>query len=193
MKSVLAFVIALVVGVGLGIVIDRTVLNGSGDEFSAVTIEEKIKEVSELSVLEMDYTAQEDWKGEAKKVFGKEIPLTSKSMQLIFSGIVKAGPNLEEMNIEAGENDISVTLPHSDILSHEIDEDSIQIQYVKNGVFNRVTPKNMNEVRKKAKETKEKEIRDSDFLKQADDKSVEQIKSFLETAYPDATVTVSVK
>ena len=193
MKNVLACLIALVVGVGLGIVVDRTVLSGSGDKYDSVTIEEEIKEISELSVLELDYTAQEDWKGEAKKIFGKNIPLTSKSMQLIFSGIVKAGPDLEKMEINAGEGNISVTIPHSDILSHEIDEDSIKIQYIKNGAFNKVTPQNMNEVRKKAKETKEKEIRDGDFLKQADDKGVEQIKAYLTTAYPDATVNVTIK
>ena len=193
MKNVLACLIALVVGVGLGIVVDRTILKGSGDEYNSVTLEEEIKEISELSVLELDYTDQEDWKGEAKKIFGKDIPFTDKSMQLIFSGVVKAGPDLEKMEINADKGNISVAIPHSDILSHEIDENSIKIQYVNNGVFNRITPQNMNEVRKKAKETKEKKIRDGDFLKQADDKAVERIRSYLETAYPDATVSVNIK
>ena len=193
MKNVLACIIALIVGVGIGIVVDRTVLSKSGSEYSSVTIEEQISEISELAVLEIEYTDQEDWKGEAKKVFGKEVPFTSKSMQLIFSGKVKAGPDLENMKVDASEGSISVAIPHSDILSHEIDEESIRIQYINNGVFNRVTPQNMNDVRKKAKETKEKQIRKGNFLKEADDKSVEQIKSFLRTAYPDAEVTVTIK
>ena len=193
MKNVLACIIALIVGVGIGIVVDRTVLSKSGSEYSSVTIEEHIREISELAVLEIEYTDQEDWKGEAKKVFGKEVPFTSKSMQLIFSGKVKAGPDLENMKVDASEGSISVAIPHSDILSHEIDEESIRIQYINNGVFNRVTPQNMNDVRKKAKETKEKQIRKGNFLKEADDKSVEQIKSFLRTAYPDAEVTVTIK
>ena len=193
MKSVLACIIALVVGIGAGIVIDRTVLSGTGVEYSVVTIENQIKDASELSVLEMDYTDQIEWKGEAKKIFGKNIPLTSKSMQLIFSGIVKAGPNLEKMKVDTDGTNITVTIPRSDILSHEIDEESIKLQYVKNGIFNTVTPQNMNEVRKEAKAKKDKEIRDSDFLDRADEAAIEKLADYLKMAYPDAEVNVKVR
>jgi predicted transcriptional regulator YheO len=87
---------------------------------------------------------------------------------------------------------INVVLPHSEILSHEIDEGSIMLVSVKNGIFNRVTPDNMNEVRKKAKESKEKRILESDFLEQADKKAVNQVETFLKSAYADAEVNVKV-
>lgn len=191
MKQAITIIVVFLLGIGVGIGVDKFVLSDSGEKYTAVTIEESIKEISDLSVLELDYTEQENWDGGSKKFLGKNVPFTAKSMQLIFSGKVKAGPNLENMKVEAEGNNISVTLPHSEILSHEIDENSIQLLSVKDGVFNRVTPDNNNEVRKQAKEAKEKKILESDFLEQADEKAVAQIEGFLKTAYPDAKVSVA--
>ena len=189
MKQAITIIVVFVLGVSVGIGIDKQLLTKQ-ETYTAVSIEENIKEISELSVLGLDYTEQENWDGEAKTFLGKNIPFTSKSMLLLYSGVVKAGPNLDKMQVASEGNFISVTLPHSDILSHEIDEDSIQVLSIKNGLFNRVTPENMNEIRKTAKEGKEKQIRESDFLSQADKRAVEQIRQFLQTAYPDADVKV---
>ncbi|MBR2674041.1 MAG: DUF4230 domain-containing protein [Mogibacterium sp.] len=192
MKQLITIIVVFALGVGVGIGVDRYVLTEK-ETYTAATIEANIKDISELAVLEMSYTEQENWDGEAKKLLGRDIPFTSKSMQLLYSGVVKAGPNLDNLKVETDGSSISVLLPRSDLISHEIDEDSIKILSIKNGIFNTVTPDNMNEVRKTAKEGKEKMIRESDFLNQADGKAVEKIKQFLQAAYPNAEIKVEVK
>ena len=190
MKQAITIIVVFALGVGIGIGVDRFVLQETGEKYTAVTIEDSVKEISELAVLENDYTDQENWDGEAKQILGKDIPFTSKSVQLVYSGKVKAGPDMNKVKAAVDGKNISVVLPPSEILSHEIDEDSIMLVSVKNGIFNRVTPENMNEVRKKAKESKEARILESDFLDQADEKAVNQVETFLKTAYPSAEVSV---
>ena len=192
---VLAVILALALGIGGGIALDRFVLENGEEEYNTVTIEDKVTEIAEMAALKESYTAQQEYKGEAKQIFGKDIPFTSKEMQLIFSGEIKAGPNMEKANIKVDpdKETITVILPHSEILSHEIDEDSIQLQGIKNGLFNRVTPENTNEVRKTGKEGKEKEVLKTDFLEQADQKAVSQLTTFLQAAYPKATIKVEFK
>ena len=75
----------------------------------------------------------------------------------------------------------------------EIDEDSIQIIYVKNGIFNSVTPENTNDLRKQTKKAKEKSILESDMLDQADENAISQITTLLNSVYPDLDVEVVVK
>lgn len=191
MKQAITIIVVFLLGIGVGIGADRFLLQNSGEKYSAVTIENSIKDISELAVLELDYTEQENWDGEAKQIFGKDIPFTDKSVQLIYSGKVKAGPDLNKMKVDVSGKKIAVVLPHSEILSHEIDENSIILQSVKNGIFNRVTPDNMNEVRKQAKESKEARILESDFLTQADTRAISQTENFLKAAYPDAEISVT--
>ena len=116
-------------------------------------------------------------------------------MKIQYSGVVKMGPNMENMKLKLDNaaKKLTVRIPHSEILSHEIDEDSIQIIYIKNGVFNSVTPENTNQLRKDTKAKKEKSIKESGSLEQADQKAVEQITTFLNTVYPDLEVEVKVK
>ena len=86
---------------------------------------------------------------------------------------------------------INVLLPHSKILSHEIDEDSIVLEVEKNGIFNRIKPDNVNEVRKTGKANKEKKVLETDFLIEVDKKASDQVYTFLSAAYPQATINVA--
>ena len=192
MKQAITIIVVFLLGIGVGIGVDKYVLKDGGEKYTAVTIEDSVKDIAELAVLENDYTDQENWDGEAKQILGKDIPFTSKSVQLVYSGVIKAGPDMNKVKADVNGKTINVVLPHSKILSHEINEDSIVLVNVKNGIFNRVTPDNMNEVRKKAKESKEKRILESDFLDQADEKAVNQVETFLKSAYADAEVNVKV-
>lgn len=197
MKKALAILIviilALAAGFAGGIYYAK---NYSKDKLTQGEVEETVLGISELATLEQDYTENWNYEGDAKKLFGHDVPFTKKSMQIQYSGVAKMGPNLDK-NMKIVLNDasdtVTVTIPHSEILSNEVDEESIKIVTIKNGLFNFVTPEDTNYVRKEAKKDKTKRIEDSDLLDKADDYAVEQITSFLNSVYPDVTVKVEVK
>lgn len=195
MKRVLSVIFAFIIGVGAGIAVDHFYLGSLGEQFNVVTLQEQVKEVAELATEQETYTVMETYEGDAKQLLGVDIPFTSKEMQLTFNGTIKAGINADKIRIDANDTlgTIDVKLPHSEILSHEIDEDSIQIVAIKNGLFNRVTPENTNEIRKTGKEKKEKEILGTDFLAKADEQAVMEIETLIKAAYPEAKVNVSVE
>ena len=195
MKKALAILIVINIALIAGFAGGVYYAGLDGNHYETTAIEEKILEISELATLEFDYTDDGDFSGDAKKLFGHDVPFTKKAMKIRYSGTVKMGPNLENMKLDLDDdaNKLTVTIPHSEILSHEIDEDSIEIVYIKNGVFNSVTPENTNQLRKDTKEKKEKSILKSDSLDQADQKAVEQITTFLNSVYPDLEVEVKVK
>ena len=193
MKKALAILITVIIALVVGFAGGVYYSSNYGEKYNEKDIEQKIVELSELATLQCEYTDEGSFKGDAKKVLGYDIPFTKKAMKIQYSGTVKMGPDLQdEMKVELDQqaNRVTVTIPHSEILSHEVDEDSIQIIYVKNGIFNAVTPENTNKLRKEMKETKEKSLRDSDYLEQADENAVTQITKLLNSVYPNLDVDV---
>lgn len=193
MKKFLAILITIIISLVVGFAGGVYYASNHGDHYTAEDIEEKVVEISELATLQFDYTEEGTYKGDAKKVLGHDIPFTKKSMQIQYSGTVKMGPALQDrmkVDLDQAAKKVTITIPHSEILSHEVNEDSIKIIYVKNGIFNSVTPENTNQLRKDMKAEKEKSIKSGDYLKEADENAVKQITQFLNTVYPDLDATV---
>lgn len=155
-------------------------------------MEEQLSEISQLATLEYRYKADAKYDGGARQAFGWDIPLTSKSMLVYYEGIVKVGPDLADIDVDLNQaaNKLTITLSHSKILSHEIDQDTWEVLDVDNGLFNRVTPEDNSEFVKAQKSKMEKEIAESDLLAQADEKAVNQIEQFVKVAYPQLAAQV---
>ena len=197
MKKIIAIVVVLFVvfaaGFDAGLYYERY---HSEEHYDAAQIEDRITEIAELSVLECEYTDTGKYTGDAKKILGFSLPFTSKEMMISYSGTIKVGPDLNEgmkVDLDEASGKVNVSIPRSRILSHEINEDSLKVMYVKNGVFNSVTPENANTLRKEMKAHKEKSVNESDMLTQADEKAAGQITTFLQSVYPDLEVTVESK
>ena len=158
-------------------------------------LKEQITEISEMATLEYRYSGKATYDGGSLTLFGKNVPFTAKSMIVYYEGIVKLGSDLSGIEIEPGseKNQIVVTIPHSKILSHEIDEDTWEVLDVKNGLFNKVTLEDNGEFVKAQKKAREKEINKGDLPSQADEKMVSQLTGFLQMAYPDIQVEVKFK
>ncbi len=196
MKKFLAIVITIIIALIVGFAGGVYYSGNYSDDYDSAAIEEKIIEISELTTLKCNYTDEGTFNGDAKKVLGYDIPFTKKAMQIRYSGTVKMGPDLQgnmTVDLDSSAHKATVTIPHSQILSHEIDEDSIQIVYVKNGIFNSVTPENTNKLRQQSKKAKEKSILESNMLDQADENAISQITTLLNSVYPNLEIEVKVK
>ena len=187
--------VAFVGGAAVGDMLDFDFLPLDKATYDMELLKEQITEISEMATLEYRYSGKATYEGESLKLFGKNVPFTAKSMIVYYEGIIKLGSDLSGIEIEPGEerDQLIVTIPHSKILSHEIDEDTWEVLDVKNGLFNRVTLEDNGEFVKQQKKNREKEVNKSDLPDQADEKMVSQLTGFLTMAYPDIQLEVKFK
>lgn len=73
--------------------------------------------------------------------YGWKVPFTTKTFIVSYDGIIKAGVDLSKATVEVDEvgKKILVTLPDSQVISHEIPEDSIEVFDESDNVFNRIS------------------------------------------------------
>ena len=198
MKNVIAVIVASVVGFAGGFVATKAM--DKDDEQVSIDVEllkEEVKEISELATLQDTYTLRVPYNSESKKLWKTniKIPFSEKSMVAEYDAILKLGLKLTDDNydIKVDGNTITVIVPHSEILSHEIDEDSWELKDEKNGLFNRLKPEDDSKLRKLAKKNALETLDMEELYQKADNNAENQIKKFLELACPDAEIIVEFK
>ena len=159
MKKFLAIVIALIIAFIGGFVASHFI--GQDEEYSIdpEILAQEVTEITELATNQETYTMTVPYDGGQKSfpIFDKyKIPFSEKSMVVKYSGILKMGPDMEkfskkDMDVDRTAKTIKVTIPHSEILSHEIVEDTWEIGDQKNGLFNPLKPEDDSNLRKLAK------------------------------------------
>ena len=207
MKKFLAFIIVLAIAFGGGYAVCKY-LDGRPDGVVAdpTIIAQEIIEISELATVSKTYTFDVPYEGEAIDLFKKPekflneygIKIFSKELTVEYTGTVKCGPDMSnftkrDLVFDKQKNSVTVELPKSEVLSHEIDEDSWTIVNQRRGLFNPLTPKDDSDLRKYAKKEALKKLDMNDLLKQADTNAVVQITNLLELACPGMDVIVTVK
>lgn len=104
-------------------------------------IEERIDSVRELVV--KDYIYRNAARREASKtwLWGWTMPFSDTSLLVIYDGTIKYGLDLQKVKVTVDEDRraVTVALPDSRVISHEIPPESIQVLEVKNNLFNEVT------------------------------------------------------
>ena len=112
-------------------------------QISIDLIKAEIKDIGELATIEYLYTDAGKFE-DVKKKWGINIPFTSKSFITKWDGTIKAGVRIDEIVVEVNDEgkEILVKLPGAEILSHEINSESVQILDEKDGLFNKVTVEN---------------------------------------------------
>ena len=108
---------------------------------------------------------------------------------LIASGmlcaLITAGIDLSRMQVVVSEDrrEVTVSLPASKIVSHEIPQDAIDIVEVKDGLFNKVTLDDYNEFISSQQVVMEQKAINMGLLRQADEAAREAVRALL-TAMP---------
>lgn len=154
-----------------------------------------IMEISEMAALQYDYENDFEYDGGSLQFLGKDVPFTNKSMTVFYKGIVKIGTDMEnaDVSMNAAGNKVTVSIPHSVVLSHEIDEDSFQVINLDNGLFNRVKLEDDTKFRIEQKAAVEKKIREDGIFEEADKNLESQLTKYFAAAYPNVKVEVILK
>ena len=143
-------------------------------EVTLSLIESEIKDIGELATIEYLYTDAGKFE-DPKKLFGTKIniPFTTKS-----DGIIKAGVSIDQIIVEIDDTnkEIIIHMPNAEILSHEIDSNSIETLDEKDGLFNPVKVEDVREFDAVSKDAMEQRAIENGIL----DKAFENAKEIIE-------------
>lgn len=151
---------------------------GGNRQMSAVVIENSLAEVSELTTMTYHYTNMAEFES-SKDFYGVKLPFTTKSFIITYDGQIKAGIDLSEAKADVSGRRITVTLPEAQILSHEIDEDSIEVFDESTSIFNPLKVEDYKAFSKDQKKTMEAKAEEKGLLEEAHKSAVKNVKEFL--------------
>ena len=149
------------------------VVNPVTPEIVQSVLSNKISDIAELSSAEYTFT------NAARFTDTKHITIifdwmTKKSFVQKWDGVIKAGVKLDKMSISVEEKKIKITLPCAEILSYEVDYDSVEILDEKNNVFNPISVTDKAAFDKETAEEMKTRAIENGLLKKAQ-KNVEQV------------------
>lgn len=155
----------------------------SGEEPTTITsdlLSQQILSISELASVEYNYTNMGKFENQAT-FYGWKVPFTTKSFILSYDGKIKAGIDMSLVEVEMHNKNIDITIPQAKILSHEIDEKSIEVFDETKNIFNQISITDYNQFAIDQKESMENKAKEKGLLKEAQDKAKETIKTFVES------------
>lgn len=142
MQDTKKFIINLIIILIIGVVIFwfGTIMGGKSNEpvITDTALYTQLKNISELSVLEYNYSKVGKFEN-SLSLNGWDIPLTTKSFLLTYSGQLKAGVNMEKAVVSINDNTILIELPQVEILSNIINEKSIEVYDETHNIFNQIS------------------------------------------------------
>lgn len=147
-------------------------------EVDISVIKTTIQNIGELATLEYMYTDAGKFEDPAK-LFGKDIPFlfTTKSFIAKWDGKIKAGVDISQVTVEENKlsKEIVIHIPKAKILSHDIDDESIETLDQKDGLFNPVKVEDVREFDAVSKEAMEQRAIENGIL----DKAFENAKDII--------------
>ncbi|WP_300410923.1 DUF4230 domain-containing protein [Lagierella sp.] len=161
-------------------------------KISSDLIVNRLEEAKELTTLKYHYTNMGQFENQ-NDFYGWKVPFTTKSFIVSYDGIINAGVDLKDANVEIKDKKIEINLSNSKILSHEIDENSLQIFLEKDSIFNPLKIEDYNTFSKDQKETVEKKAIKKGLLAEANEKSIKAIQELLKLDERLKDYTIEIK
>lgn len=110
----------------------------NNDKITSTTIKNQLTEINELALYSYDYSKVGKFSNKLS-FNGWKIPLTQKNFIITYDGSIKAGIDLKQAKISIDNDQLNITLPAAKILSHEIDENSIEVYDESSNIFNQIS------------------------------------------------------
>ena len=153
----------------------------SGEEPTVMTsdlLSQQIKEISELATVEYNYTNIGKFENQAT-FYGWTVPFTTKSFIISYDGKIKAGIDMSIVEVKLRGKKITVTVPKAKILSHEIDEKSIEVFDETKNIFNQISITDYHQFAIDQKEKMETNVKEKGLIEEAQKKAETTIKTFI--------------
>lgn len=153
--------------------------SGQNRQIISETIQEKVEKLVELASVRYNYTDVVDYK-ESLQLSGMDIPLTQKKFIIKYEGYLKAGVDLTSIEVDIkNEGTIEISMNKALVLDNVINEEDVTFFDERDGLFNKLSFKDLYAVLVGQKEKVEKDALDRGFLNQAEDNAEEILLSLL--------------
>lgn len=147
----------------------------------------KLEDMGELTTQKLTYSG-------IYNISEGEIPLiTKKGFTMWYNAEVKASINFEDVDIKITKNKVTIKLPHAEIQSPEIIEDSIQFLDEKKAIFNWTEKTDITKAISEAEKCDMKKMDYSELLKQADKCAETLLRKIFEGSVGKREVKISFK
>lgn len=163
----------------------------SGESPTKVTsdlLSQQIQSISELATVEYSYTNMGKFENQAT-FYGWKVPFTTKSFIISYDGKIKAGIDMSLVEVKMNNEKIDIHIPKAKILTHEIDEKSIEVFDETHNIFNQISITDYNQFAIDQKENMEKKVLEKGLLEESQQKAESTIKTFIQSSYPDKEYT----
>lgn len=146
---------------------------------TSTALTQQLQEVNELVTMDYNYTKVGKFEN-SLQINGWDIPLTSKSFLLTYSGKLSAGIDMSKAEVDVHDQVITVRIPEVEIFSNVIDEKSIEVYDETKNIFNPISMKDYTTFATQQKDKVEEEAIENGFLSEAATKAQSAIRKFLE-------------
>lgn len=137
---------------------------------TSAQLSSQLEDIGELATVKYLYTNMGKFE-ESNEFKGFKIPFTTKRFIVTYDGIIKAGIDTTNMTVDVKDNLITVSLPPSQILSHQIDNDSLQVFDETNNIFNQIKIEDYSDFCTEQETAMEQKAIANGLLEEADEKA----------------------
>ena len=151
----------------------------NNDKITSTTIKNQLTEINELALYSYDYSKVGKFSNKLS-FNGWKIPLTQKNFIITYDRSIKAGIDLKQAKISIDNDQLNITLPAAKILSHEIDENSIEVYDESSNIFNQISINDYKSFATKKKKKNEKEAISNGILEKSKTKAEQTLTTYLQ-------------
>lgn len=184
--------VALCAAVGLACFVGGRLSARSGEtaRLDAVVLENQLIGISEWASAAYQYTNMAQFES-SNDFYGMRVPFTTKRFILTYDGEITAGVNMNDVSVDVSGERVTVRLPRAEILSHEIDEASVEVFDEKTSIFNPFTVEDFTAFQADQKVAVEEKALAKGLLDTAQKKAEDAVEDLLSSALPEEyTLTV---
>ena len=105
---------------------------------SSITVENQLQQISQLATVRYSYTNMGQFEN-SNEFYGINLPFTTKSFIVAYDGTITAGVDLTQAKVTITDQKVTIALPAPQILSHEVDPNSLEVFDETTSIFNPIT------------------------------------------------------
>lgn len=150
----------------------------AAEQITGDLLASRLRSVQELVTVSYYYTNMGRFENQVD-FYGWKVPFTTKSFIVSYDGVIKAGVDLEKLQVSIGDGEVTVTLPESRIISHEIPEDSLEVFDESDNLFNHITIEDYTAFTQDQKSAMEQRAVDGGLLDRANQEARTAVDSLL--------------
>lgn len=105
---------------------------------SSITVENQLQQISQLATIRYSYTNMGQFEN-SNEFYGIKLPFTTKSFIVAYDGTITAGVDLTQAKVTVTDQKVTIALPAPQILSHQVDPNSLEVFDETTSIFNPIT------------------------------------------------------